>query len=125
MVGLVDVAAVIGTYLVFTAFLSLTTHLAARNVLGDVHPDRSLQVGPFTAAVSFVFLLVLGTDWYVPLLAVPTAVAVDVTAIRRVYDLDWRLAVYVTFIHAVITVLLAAVIGAALSLLARSPPGGA
>jgi hypothetical protein len=127
MVGLTDVAAVLGTYLVFAAFLTLTAHVAARNVMGDVRFDRAIYVGPVTAAVSFLFLAVLGTRWFVPLVTLPVAVAVDLTMIRRSYDIDRRLGVYVAFIHFVVSVILATVIGASLVLLTQSPeaPAGA
>ncbi|MFC6772141.1 hypothetical protein ACFQDD_11550, partial [Halorubrum pallidum] len=42
---------VLGTTLLFAAFLSLTAHLAARNVLGDVDPRRALYVGPLPAVI--------------------------------------------------------------------------
>jgi hypothetical protein len=125
MVGLTDVAAVLGTYLVFAAFLTLTAHIAARNVMGDVRFDRAIYVGPVTAAVSFLFLAVLGPRRFVPLLAVPVAVAVDLTMIQRSYEIGRRLGAYVTFIHFVVTVILAAVIGSSLVLLTQSPEGAA
>jgi len=37
---------VLGTIVLFALFLSVTAHLAARNVLGDVDPRRALYVGP-------------------------------------------------------------------------------
>jgi hypothetical protein len=125
MVGLTDVAAALGTYLVFAAFLTLTTHIAARNVMGDVRFDRAIYVGPVTAAVSFLFLAVLGPRWFVPLLAVPVAVVVDLTMIQRSYEIDRRLGAYVTFIHFVVSVLLATVIGSSVILLTQSPEGAA
>lgn len=123
MVGLTDVAAALGTYLVFAAFLTLTAHIAARNVMGDVRFDRAIYVGPATAAVSFLFLAVLGPRWFLPFVTVPAAVAVDLTMIRRSYAIDRRLGAYVTFIHFVVSVILGAVVGASLVLLTQSPTG--
>jgi hypothetical protein len=123
MVGVTDVVAAVGTYLVFAAFLTLTAHIAARNVMGDVRVDRALLVGPATAAVSFAFVAALGPRAWVPALAVPSAVAVDVAAIRRSYEVDWRLAGYVTLIHAVVTVLLGTVVISTVLLLTQGPSG--
>jgi hypothetical protein len=125
MVGLTDVAAALGTYLVFAAFLTLTAHVAARNVMGDVRFDRAIYVGPVTAAVSFLFLAVLGPRWFVPLITIPVAVAVDLTAIRRSYGIDRRLGVYVTFIHFVVSIILGTVVISSVVLLTQSPGGAA
>jgi hypothetical protein len=114
MVSLVDVVAVVGTYLVLAGFLSLTAFIAARNVLGDVSPDRALLVGPVPALVSFLGeggLSLLGAPDAFSLLTAGIAIVADLATIRWVYDLEWRLAGYVTFIHVVVSILLGVVIG--------------
>lgn len=107
MVSPVDVVAVVGTFLALAGFLSLTAFVAARNVLGDVPADRALLVGPLPALVSFVLQGIF------PLVTVALAVAVDLAVIRWVYEIEWREAAYVTFIHVVVSILLGvAVVGA-------------
>ena len=112
------VVAAVGTFLLFAGFLVLTTHVAARNVLGDVRPENALVVGPVPAAVSMVGV---GIGAF-PLLVAFAALVADLVAVERVYDLDRRTAAYVTFVHAVVTVILMAIGGALLALLARGPP---
>jgi len=112
------VVAVAGTFLLFAGFLVLTTHVAARNVLGDVPAENALLVGPVPAAVCMVGV---GIGAF-PLLVALAAIVADLVAIERVYDLDRRTAAYVTLVHAVVTVILMAIGGALLALVAQGPP---
>jgi len=99
-------AAVLGTVVLFALYLSLTAHLAARNVLGDVPARRALYVGPLPAAVG-----VVGTALSLPaLLTLPAALAVDAAAVHRVYGREPRLSASVTLIHFVVSVLLGIVL---------------
>jgi hypothetical protein len=140
MVSLAGVVASVGTFLLLAVFLSVTAFLAARNVLGDAPPTRALLVGPVPAVVAFVFrvldtvvlpdAMTLGgsfvtvtvpTETAVPLTALVVAVVLDVAAIAYAYDVEWRLAGYVGFIHLVITVILGTALGGMLFLLSSVP----
>lgn len=109
---------VAGTFLSLAVFLSVTAHVAARNVLGDVRARRALTVGPGPAAVAVTGAALSIT----PALTVPLAVVVDALLVRRAYGLERRPTVYVTAIHAVVSVLLGAVVVAGFLLL-RTAPG--
>jgi len=110
--------AVAGTVALFALFLSITAHLAARNVLGDVSVRGAFLVGPLPAAIA-----VVAAALDLPSLpAVVVAVVVDAALIGYVYDLDRRLTAGVTGIHAVISVILGSVLFA-LYALALSAPG--
>ncbi len=110
MVDPVTVAGFVGTYLLLALFLAVTAHVAARNVLGEVRFDRALLVGPATAAVSVL------QQWVFPLVVVAVAVAVDALVIRHAYELETRLAAYVTLIHVVVSIILAVLLGALLGI---------
>jgi len=114
------VVAVAGTALLFAGFLTVTVHVAARNVLGDVSVADAMLVGPVPAVMSMVGV---GIGAF-PLLVALAAAAADFAAIERVYDLERRTAVYVTLIHAVVTVILMAVGGGLLALASQGPPAG-
>lgn len=105
----------IGTYLGLALFLSITAHVAARNVLGDVPIARALPAGPVVALVPF--LLQAGGA----LLIIPFAVAADLLVVQMSYRLKWRTAAFVVFIHVVVTTLLAITLGALAMLLATRP----
>lgn len=106
--------AVVATYLLFAAFLSLTGHIAARNVLGDVPLGRAVLVGPIPAAVSFLL------QQYYPATVV-VAIAADLTVIHLVYRLRWRTAGFVTFIHVVVSILLGSIVVAGYLLFLSAP----
>ncbi|WP_251331230.1 DUF7473 family protein [Haloplanus pelagicus] len=117
-VGSAPAVAVAGTVAVFALFLSLTAHLAARNVLGDVPVRNAFLVGPVPAAVA-----VVAAALELPSIpAVLLALALDAALVRYVYDLDRRLTGAVTAIHAVVSVILGSVIFS-LYVLVRSAPG--
>lgn len=109
--------AVVGTYLSFALFLSLTAHIAARNVLGDVSVKQAFVVGPWPASVALLFTAL---SWP-PAVAIPLAVLLDGLAIDFVYRGGRRLSVYVTFIHVVVSILLGAALVAGFLLLQTAP----
>jgi hypothetical protein len=121
MVGLVplqtSVVAVAGTFAAFAVFLSVTAHIAARNVLGDVPVRNAVAVGPLPAGVAFVFTAL---SWP-PALAVVVAVVADAAVIGFMYERDAKLTAYITLIHAVVSVILGVIVFG-LWTLARSAP---
>lgn len=110
--------AVLGTVGLLGLFLAATAHLAARNVLGDVSPSKALAVGLGPAVVSLL----------TQLLSIPggvgvfVALVVDGVAIHLLYDQPRRTSVYITVVHAIITVILGTVVIGGL-ILAVSIPG--
>lgn len=109
--------ATLGTVVLFALALSVTAHLAARNVLGDVDPRRALYVGPLPAIVGVVG----GAFGVTPLVTVPLALAIDAAMFRWSYDREPRVVLLMTLIHVVITILLAVVLGGIAILLASRP----
>lgn len=109
--------AVAGTIGLLAVFLTLTAHIAARNVLGDVPVRKALLVGPGPALISVV-TPAYGVPAFV---SVPLAILVDGALIKHAYDRDPRLTAYVTFIHIVVTIILGAVLFSLLALLASRP----
>ncbi len=109
---------VLGTTVLFALFLSLTAHLAARNVLGDVDPRRALYVGPLPAVIGVVG----GAFSVSEALLVPAALVVDGAMFAWSYEQSRRVVVGMTLIHAVITVLLGIVL-LGVSLLVATRPG--
>jgi len=117
-VGTATPLAVAGTAALFALFLSLTAHLAARNVLGDVPVRDAFLVGPLPAAIA-----VVAAALELPSLpAVALALVVDALLVRTVYDLDRRLTAGVTLVHAVVSVILGSILFS-LYVLALSAPG--
>lgn len=110
--------AVAGTAALLALFLSLTAHLAARNVLGDVPVRNAFLVGPLPAAIA----VAAGALDLPSLPAIAVALVVDALLIGYVYDLDRRLTAAVTAIHAVISVILGSILFS-LYILIRSAPG--
>jgi len=111
-------AAVLGTTALFALFLSVTAHLAARNVLGSVDPRRALYVGPLPAVVG-----VVGGALSVPaVVTVPLALAVDAAMFRWSYETETpRVIATMTVVHVVVTILLGVVIGGTVLLLSTAP----
>ena len=103
-----------GTFLLTAAVYSLTAHIAARNVLGDVPIKRALLVGPAPAAVALL-LQQYGA------LAFLLAIAVDFVLIRYVYRLKARTTALVTLVHVVVSVLLLMVVLSAYRLVGTAP----
>jgi len=109
---------VLGTTLLFALFLSVTAHLAARNVLGDVDPRRALYVGPLPAVIGIVG----GAFAVSEALLLPAALLVDGAMFAWSYDQPPRIVAGMTLIHAVITALLMIVLFG-VSLLLSTMPG--
>ncbi|PAU83491.1 hypothetical protein CK500_08205 [Halorubrum salipaludis] len=108
---------VLGTTVALALFLSLTAHLAARNVLGDVDPRRALYIGPLPAVTAIV-----GVTYALPeAVVVLVALVLDGAMFAWSYDQPRRLVVGMTVIHAVVTTLLGLVLFSASLLLATMP----
>jgi hypothetical protein len=103
-----------GTFLLAAGVYSLTAHIAARNVLGDVPAKRALLVGPVPAAISLL-LQQYGA------LAFLLAIATDFVLIRYVYRLKARTTALVTFIHLVVSILVLFVVLSAYRLAGTAP----
>jgi hypothetical protein len=108
---------VAGTFVLFGLFFSLTAHLAARSVLGDVELTKALAVGPVMPAISFVFVA-LGWPGAV---AVPLALAADFGLFRYLYTDSGRIAAYLTLIHVVVTIILGVIVFGLLALIRSAP----
>jgi len=108
---------VLVTTVSFALFLSLTAHLAARNVLGSVDPRRALYVGPLPAITS----VVAGGFSLPATLTVIVALALDALMFRWSYQESPRVVAVLTLIHAVITVLIGVVIGGIALLFSTRP----
>jgi hypothetical protein len=109
--------AVAATVALFALFLSLTAHIAARNVLGDVPPRAALFVGPLPAAVA---VLTAAFD-VVPILGLAVALLLDGALVGYVYGRGARLTALITVIHFVVSVILGAVLFGLLLLLNTAP----
>jgi hypothetical protein len=116
-VGAASPLAVAGTAALFALFLSLTAHLAARNVLGDVPVRNAFLVGPLPAAIAVVAAALELPS--IPALLV--ALAVDAVLIRYVYDVDRRLTAGVTAIHAVVSIILGSIVFSLYALVLSAP----
>lgn len=110
--------AVAGTFASLALLLSLTAHIAARNVLGDVAVRNAFVVGPPPAAIAVSFTALELPSW----LAIACAVVLDGLLVGRLYGVGRRLSAYITFIHAVVSVILGALV-VSLWILVRSAPG--
>ena len=109
--------AVLGTVGLLALFLSITAHLAARNVLGDVAVVKALGVGVGPAVVSTGTALLSLPG----VLGVFVAFAVDAVAIQLLYQQSRRTTGLITAIHAVITVILGTVVGGVVILYVSAP----
>ena len=93
------VLAVLGMFLLTTAFYAATAHVAARYVLGDVPVTAALLVGP-VPALAMVALLQVNL-----VLAIVVAVVADFVAIKFAYDIRKGLAAIVTVVHYAVSAL--------------------
>lgn len=109
--------AVAGTFASLALFLSVTAHIAARNVLGDVPVKYAFVVGPVPAAVAVVFT----TFGLNPYLGIFLAVVLDGVAVNFLYGQSKGLTAYITLIHVVVSVILGTVLYAVLALWASAP----
>ena len=99
-------------------FLAVTAHLAARNVIGEVTPSKALgvAVGPAVVSMATQLLSIPGG------IGVVVALVVDGVAIHLLYEQPRRRSLYITFVHAIISVILGTVLIGGL-ILAASVPG--
>jgi hypothetical protein len=111
------VTAVAGTFALFALFLSLTAHIAVRNVLGDVEIKKAFAVGPVPAAIAVVFTT-FGWNSFV---ALALAIVFDFALVKYLYGQSGRLSAYVVFIHFVVTVILGTILFGLLVILTSAP----
>ncbi|MFB6091272.1 MAG: hypothetical protein ABEJ97_09465 [Halobellus sp.] len=109
--------AIAGTFASFALFLSVTAHLAARNVLGDVPVRNAFVVGPVPAVVA----IVVTTFGVSPLAGLLVAIALDGVAIHYLYGEAPRLSAYVTLIHFVVSVILGTIVFGVLAIVQSAP----
>ena len=109
--------AVAGTFASLALFLSITAHVAARNVLGDVPVKYAFVVGPIPAAVAVVFTAFELNSF----VAIFLAIGLDGVAVKYLYGESNRLSAYVTFVHVVVSIILGAVLFGLLLLLSSAP----
>ena len=109
------IPAIVGTFVLGALFYSLTAHIAARYVLGDVSPKRALVVGPVPVLVSLLLI-----EFPVILILVVGLVA-DFAAIHAVYRLKYRTAAFVTVVHYTVSILLIFILAYAIALFSTAP----
>ncbi|MGQ4556504.1 DUF7473 family protein [Halobellus sp. GM3] len=114
--------AIAGTFASFAIFLSVTAHIAARNVLGDVPVRSAFLVGPVPAAISVLVATFAVDNTPVLFAGLAVALALDGVAVRYVYGESTGLSAYITLIHFVVSVILGTVVFGVLAL-ATSAPG--
>lgn len=108
---------VAGTFALLALFFTVTAHVAARNVLGDVELKKAFAVGPAIPSISFVFVAL---DWP-GALAVPLALAADFGLFRYLYGQSNRLTAYLTLIHVVVSILLGVIVFGLLAIIQSAP----
>ncbi|KAB1187001.1 MULTISPECIES: hypothetical protein [Haloferax] len=111
------VTAVAGTFALFALFLSLTAHIAVRNVFGDVERKKAFAVGPVPAAIAVVFTS-FGWNSFV---ALALAIGSDFVLVKYLYGRSTRLTAYAVFIHFVVTIILGVILFGLLVLLTSAP----
>ncbi|MFB6106735.1 MAG: hypothetical protein ABEJ70_07155 [Halobacteriaceae archaeon] len=104
-----------GTFLVTAVFFSLTGHVAARYVLGDVPATRALALGVPLAVVAVALVR------RHPLVVLAVAAAVDLGAAHLAYRLRFRTAALVVVVHVTVTVLSSLVLAWVLAVLRTAP----
>lgn len=91
--------AFLGTFLVAAVFYSLTLHIAARYVLGDVPIKRAFVVGVVLAGAAMLL------QQYGPAIVIVTTLGLDAFAISAVYRLSWKSTAFVAVIHYTVAVI--------------------
>nr|WP_311170839.1 hypothetical protein [Halobellus sp. ZY16] len=114
--------AIAGTFASFALFLSITAHIAARNVLGDVPVRNAFVVGPVPAAISVLVATFARDSSAILFAGLVVALVLDGAAIRALYSESTRLSAYITVIHFVVSVILGTIVFGILAL-AGSAPG--
>jgi hypothetical protein len=108
---------VAGTLAFLALFFTVTAHLAARNVLGDVEVKKAFVIGPIFAAIGFVF-----PTFQLPLwLGVVVALVADFVVFKLLYGQPNRLAAYITLIHVVVSIILGVIVFGLLALVGSAP----
>jgi hypothetical protein len=108
---------VAGTVAALALFFSVTAHVAARNVLGDVELRKAFVIGPIFAAIGFVF-----PEFRLPIwLGIALALAADVVVFKLLYGQSTRLAAYITLIHVVVSIILGVIVFGLLALVGSAP----
>ncbi|MFB6250633.1 MAG: hypothetical protein ABEI27_02920 [Halobellus sp.] len=113
--------AIAGTFASLAIFLSITVHIAARNVLGDVPVRNAFVIGPVPAAVSFLITTFARTNTPVLFFGLGLALVLDGIAIHYLYDRAPRLSAYITVIHFVVSVILGTVLFGILAIFQSAP----
>lgn len=108
---------VAGTVASFALFLTVTGHIAARNVLGDVPIRNAFVVGAVPALIA-VLVTTFNINSFIGLAA---AIVFDWAVIRTLYEQSDAMSAYVTLIHFVVSVILAAVLFGVLALIGSFP----
>jgi len=98
-------------------FFTVTAHIAARNVLGDVRAAKALVVGAAFAAIGFVFAAL---QWPIPV-GIALALAADFSVFRTLYRQSNRVAAYITLIHVVVSIILGVIVFGLLALIQSAP----
>jgi hypothetical protein len=111
----VPVAALVGTFLLAVLFYSVTAHIAARYVLGDVPIPRAFVVGVVPAVIAFAL------QAYGPGVVILISAAADFFAIRAVYRLKYKTAGVVTLAHYTVSALFGITIFNLVRLLGTAP----
>jgi hypothetical protein len=111
------ITAVAGTFALFALFLSLTAHIAARNVLGEVELRNAFAIGPALATIAIVFTT-FGWNSFV---ALALALGLDFVLVRYLYDQSTRLSAYIVLIHFVVTIILGTILFGLLAILTSAP----
>ena len=114
--ALVDsLVAIAGTFLLTLVFYSITAHIAARYVLGDVPIRLAFVVGLVPATISFLL------QQYGGLVVIALAAVTDFVAIQAVYRLKYRTAGMVAVVHYTVAALLGIAVFNLVRLLATAP----
>jgi hypothetical protein len=111
----VPIVALVGTFLLAVLFYSVTAHIAARYVLGDVPLKRALLVGVVPAIISFAL------QAYGPAVVILVSAAADFFAIRAVYRLKYKTAGVVAAAHYTVSALFGITIFNLVRLLGTAP----
>lgn len=107
----------VGTVVGFALFLTLSAHLAARSVFGDVPRRPALALGTIPAVLGFG----AATFPLNPFVALAAALVLDGFVAGSLYDVRGRLAAYFVLIHFVVSVILGAILYGIVAIWASMP----
>lgn len=111
----IPVVALVGTFLLAVLFYSVTAHIAARYVLGDVPVKRALLVGVVPAVIAFAL------QAYGPAVIILVSASADFFTIRAVYRLKYKTAGFVAMAHYTVSALAGIAIFNLVRLLGTAP----